>query len=222
MGSKRLPGKSLALIGQKPLLVHTIEAIASRFEKSQMIIATSKDSDCDSIESLGRDVNISVYRGDEKNVASRFSEIIKERRPSYFCRISGDSPFIDAQTIVKAFDVIEDKKVDLVSTTGLGFPSGMNVEVLRSDFFIENYPKFNSSAHFEHVTKFFYEKAHDFKIQYLECPVRNARDYKFSVDTPEDRERMNFFFSKLEKEPFRYSLEEKCDLFSSLFKGAPC
>jgi len=221
MGSKRLPGKSLALMGGKPLLGHVIEALRSKF-KEDIIIATSSQSDSDAIIEFAEKNEVEVFRGDENNVASRFLEISRSKSVTHLGRVSGDSPFIDCETIKKAFHVAMESNSDLVSTTGSAFPSGFNIEVFSSKIFQKNYPNFSTPQHFEHVTKFFYENENNFKICYLQCPVKDGRKYKFTVDTAEDKVRMDIFFSQLSRPPYTYSMEEKCEIYLELFGDKSC
>jgi spore coat polysaccharide biosynthesis protein SpsF (cytidylyltransferase family) len=222
MGSNRFPGKSLTPIGGMPLLGHTIEALKSGFDRANLVIATSEEPDSDPLAIFAQKASVEVFRGDEINVASRFLKILKGKKPDYFCRISGDSPFVDCETVKAAFETAKNLNVDLVSTTGSKFPSGFNVEVMRSEVFAKTYRKFSSSDHFEHVTKYFYENSQQFRIQYLPCPIKNSSSFKFTVDTVEDRDRMELFFSNLKKPPYKYSLQEKCDIYKSLFEVLPC
>lgn len=210
MGSQRLPGKSLMKIKDKTVLEHVIQALESRFDKEDIVIATSSAPGNEGIVELCKTLGVAVFAGDETNVASRFLNIVKEFKSDYFVRISADSPLLDPNSIAQAVNKLSDN-LEMVSTRGGGFPSGMNTEVLRSDFFIQNYPKFNKPAHFEHVTAYFYENG--FEIKKVDCSVAGMDEMKFSLDTPDDLRRIEKIFGMMTKPHYQYLLQEKAELY---------
>jgi spore coat polysaccharide biosynthesis protein SpsF len=217
MGSTRLPGKSLMAIAGKTILGHTLEAIAYRFPRTQIVVATSSASSSDPISNFCVANQFDCFRGDETNVASRFFDILSQRKPERFLRVSGDSPLLDPRTLVRASE-LQNPEVDLITTVGT-FPSGLHVEGLRTSTFLESYPRFKDSADFEHVTRFFYDHSDEFNIERLNSPVPQMAHYKLSIDTPEDKDRVEKIFGAFSRPHFQYSIEEKCSIYTQLFKG---
>ena len=77
MGSKRFPGKSMALIDGKSLLEHLLEGIKSKFMIEQVRVLTSVSSENKSIVDLCDRLNVQCFQGHENNVASRYKEILE-------------------------------------------------------------------------------------------------------------------------------------------------
>lgn len=224
MGSQRFPGKTMHRLGDKPCIGHHLDAVARVFSPERIFIATSLDPANDIIESFGKDQGVSVYRGSENNVAGRFLDIVRTAMPDVFVRFNADSPLLDYRIISSALEKMEATGADIVTTMQQHpYPSGMNVEVINRIIFTAAYPEFTEAAHFEHVTRYFYEMSGRFKIASLSCPVENARSYKFTFDTPEDAKRLEVFFNTLEQPHYMYDLEEKCLIYEKIFgSGEKC
>lgn len=216
MGSKRLPGKTLMPVGGKPMLTHLLESLMQGFKREEICVASSRAPENEPVERLCRELGVQIYRGDETNVASRFLEILSRAKPHSFVRLSADSPLLDHRVVLKALSMLKGE-VDIVTTVSASpYPSGMNVEALRTSVFLENYPNFGTSDHFEHVTKYFYESREKFKIEPLEWRHADSKRYKFSLDTQEDHTRLDRVFKALNRPHYELTLEEKCSVYDRL------
>lgn len=218
MGSQRFPGKTMYKLAGKPSIEHLLDAVSQVFSRDNIFVATSTDPANDAIVSFTSNYGANIYRGDENNVAGRFLDIINTTRPDVFVRFNADSPLLDYHIIDNALQIIAASRVDIVSTAiGRPFPSGMNVEVLQSRVFQDCYGDFKDDGHFEHVTRYFYEKSANFKIESLPCPIENPRSYKFTFDTEEDAKRLEIFFKEIQLPHYQYTLEQKCKIYTKLF-----
>jgi len=223
MGSKRFEGKSLFRFRLRPVLGHLIDSLhqIQGIKPTQIWVATSDQPQDDAIAKFAVSEGVMVYRGDEKNVASRFFAILNEKEPDFFTRINGDSPLMDHRLINESWALFREYLPDLVSTVpGRKFPSGMNVETLKTKVFMSHYPKFQGDDH-EHITQYFYNHPEAFKIHPMTIPMTEDdavfKDCKFSFDTSEDKKRLQNLFSALEKPHYAYTLKEKCRLYNKLF-----
>lgn len=214
MGSKRFPGKTLYELSGKPSLAHLLDSVNQIVPKKNIVIASSEASENDAIEEYCKNESLECVRGDEENVASRFYEIIKKVRPSFFVRLNADSPLFDYRVLEKTIDVYRNEHPDIVTTIlERTFPTGTNCEIIDSNVFLINYEMFRSPDHFEHVTRYFYDHAEDFEILNVESGVEGGSKVRLSFDTKEDYEVIRLIFDKMEKPHYEYSLEEKCDLY---------
>lgn len=219
MGSERLPGKTLASIRGKPSLEHLIDALCTRFPKQSIIIASSQHEENEPISQLCARKGVACYRGDERNVASRFREIAVSHAPRWMVRLNADSPLLDPAIVAQALERARASEgVDLVTTVSdAPFPSGMNVEVIGTQSFLNSYTRFDKPEHFEHVTKYFYEHASGFTIDRMACPVPDARSYKFTIDTAEDLSRIRLLAERIAStDEFPMGLVEKCAVYKEI------
>ena len=80
----------------------------------KIIIATSSSKSDNSVEVFAKK-NFEFYRGSQKNVASRFYDLIKKNNYKYFVRISGDSPLLDFRLINKMYKFCYLNRYDLIT-----------------------------------------------------------------------------------------------------------
>ena len=218
MGSRRFPGKSMFSFAGKPALQHLLEALLQTVQRRRLCVVTSQDPANEPITALCSSQGVLCLQGDENNVASRFLAALLTRPSTYFARLSGDSPLFDFRLLEAAAALIE--QADLVSTAlGRRYPSGMNVELMRSRVFQDAYPKFATAGQLEHVTSYFYERRPELRCLALDCPLVDAGRYKFSFDTAEDRLRLEKLFLHLKRPHYEYTFEQKCSLYQELFLG---
>lgn len=221
MGSERFPGKSLYEFQGKPSLYWVIESLRQCIDRDCIFVATSRLKDDDKIADFCNSISTPVFRGAELDVALRFRNLCEKFHPDFFIRVSGDSPLLDYRVVREAKAIYEQSAIDIVcSMQPYPHPSGMNVEVVKTELFLREYPNFSKPDHFEHVTKYFYEKDKSFAIQGIPCPIADPGSYKFSFDTAEDCTRIERIFSAMKEPHYNYSLEDKCRMYRELFLKA--
>jgi spore coat polysaccharide biosynthesis protein SpsF len=218
MGSQRFPGKTMYNLAGKPSIAHLLDSVLQVFTPDMIFVASSVDSANDVIESFVKKRGVNIYRGNENNVAERFLDIVKTERSHSFVRLNADSPLLDYRIISDVLQTMAVTGADIVSTAvRRSFPSGMNVEALQSSVFLNAYDAFTDEGHFEHVTRYFYENSAGFKIESPLCPIESPGSYKFTFDTEEDAKKLEFFFHSLQLPHYRYSLQQKCEIYRNLF-----
>ena len=221
MGSARFPGKTLYPINGKPVIEYLLDSL-KQLEAIPVIIATSEAPKDDEIYNYCIMKKIRCYRGSETNVASRFYNIVNQMQPDYFIRICADSPLLDHRIVSNAINYA-DNGYDIVSTVpSQSYPSGMNVEMIKSSVYTTAYQYFSTTEHFEHVTKYLYQNNNLFSIKPLSFESQNYSSLKFSFDTKEDLDKIASLLKILKKPHYEYSLSEKCEIFSSIQGGNLC
>jgi len=215
MNSKRLFGKVLHSVEDKPLLSYLIDRIANSKLASSILIATSFEKNDDKIVRYCSSYNIPFYRGFLDDVAGRILGAAKHIKADAFVRINGDSPFIDAIIIDQAISIFKKNNYDLVTNVfPRSFPVGQSVEVIRTSTFEKAYQKMTTIDHFEHVTKYYYEHPDDFRIQNF-TNNRDLSNYRLVVDTPEDLIRIEKIIGSMNKAHTEYSLNDLIELYPS-------
>jgi spore coat polysaccharide biosynthesis protein SpsF len=196
MGSRRLPGKVMMEINDKPLLYYVINQIKASKFNPKIVIATTNLSKDDKIEAFAKSQNIEVFRGNEKNVLDRYFQCAKKYSIEPIVRISADSPFIDPEIIDQCIDKFMNSQVDYVSNVikkegnawkeGLnGFPIGTAVEVFSFNTLEMIWKKSIDIYEREHVTEYIIRHPEQFSIGFIE----NSEDlskYRIVVDNPDD------------------------------------
>jgi spore coat polysaccharide biosynthesis protein SpsF len=124
MSSERLPGKIIAPLGGRPLLAQLVARIGPA-RVDEWWIATSSDPVDDVTEAWGFELGLRVFRGESRDVLSRFLAIGSEAGAEWILRVTADNPFLDAKLInllLDARDATEESKsADVIRLCG-GLP----------------------------------------------------------------------------------------------------
>ncbi len=210
MGSSRLPGKVLMDIHGVPAL----ERLVIRLKKSTMIddiiIATTSNSEDDSIFEWTKSCNIECYRGDEMNVLQRVTQAHEKMESDIIVEITGDCPLLDASIIDEGIGIFLENDYDVVSNTFYGsYAQGIDVQVfsLSSLQWVNNNIKDKAAQ--EHVSLYFYENTDSYKIFHMKAPDKlYAPELRLQLDYQEDLDLIRKIYQYLEPEKgdcFSYS-----------------
>lgn len=155
MKSTRLPGKilmPLPLGSDKPLLSWIIEELKKSTFYSKIVVATSLNKENDLLVTFCEQQNISCFRGDEDDVLSRFTSIIRNQDFESVVRLTADNPIIDVTILDSTITEHLNKNNDY--TCSVGLPVGMNFEIISSKSLLDTEKNNISDADKEHVTMY--------------------------------------------------------------------
>jgi spore coat polysaccharide biosynthesis protein SpsF len=222
MNSKRLPGKILRPLEGRPLLEWVIlsaragEKAWTLTGSSRVVVASSQAPENDPVEKLCNDLGVKCYRGNENDVASRFTELLAQYRADSFIRVSGDSPLLEAGIFSEVVETARNLgEVDIVTTVDSGVPSGCHVEWVRARTFLESFSEFDKDDR-EHVTRFFYRNPERFKVIRPNFGGAKWSSQKLSVDDERDWKQVSLILKKLLPEPWSLGAAERSQVILSL------
>ena len=214
MGSTRLPGKVLAEVAGKPLLVHMLErlercelldeigvAIASGVENRPIAEAVSDLM-------LERDYNecrLGWSWGDEDDVLSRVLHAAHLTQADLIVELTADCPLIDPKIVdlaIKRYRMISRTSgLDFLSTSRDSFPHpenayprGMDVRVFPVGVLEEVDRLTKDPVDREHVSLYIWEHPQHYRIWNLAAPDKLRDDVRLTVDTPDDLELVRAIF----------------------------
>jgi len=194
MSSTRLPGKVLKEILGVPMLLIMMDRVLESKQLTHVVIATSKDKTDDPIERFCRLYKFPFYRGSLYDVLDRFYQVAQIYEPDHIVRMTADCPLIDPTIIDKTVEYHIRGNYDF--TQIVGFPDGLDVEVMTNHSLTKAWKEGCSSYEREHVTPYFKFNPSLFRIG----NYRNNKDLsrvKLSVDTPEDFEKVSKIIEEL-------------------------
>lgn len=195
MGSTRLPGKSLMLLGQKPIIHWTIDRLQLAETIDEVwLLAPTNPEDAALIAAVQDKVN--VIQGDTQDVASRYQTLFEQTKATLLLRITGDCPLVDGALI--------DRLVYQYRSTGANYghilaqphynpsyPNGFNAELFSWEAFQTMRRLETNLADREHVTLAVDQFPDQFVITRLAPPDELSRpQWKLSIDTIEDFNRV--------------------------------
>lgn len=193
MGSERLPGKVMKMLGDKPMIEHTLERAKRAKTVDEVVLATSdKPTEKIMVDYLTKN-NWPVFCGDENNVLKRYVDCEEQFGGDIIIRVTGDCPFIDPDIIDNVVTYFKINDFDYVRLdVPDSFIRGFDVEVFTKDAMRRVYEIASKiegdSPYKEHVTFYMYNHSDEFKIGRVYGSDMYKKDYRLCVDTPEDYE----------------------------------
>jgi spore coat polysaccharide biosynthesis protein SpsF (cytidylyltransferase family) len=198
MGSSRLPGKmAREFYNGKSLLEIVLDRLIPVSESVPVVVATTVKSADDFIEQISKKIGVSIFRGSEEDVMSRFIGAAEENSLETIIRICADNPFIQPGYVRQLINYNEDLLFDYVGfrlnknqpaiKTHLGFfPERVELKALKS------LHGSGVSFHYrEHVTNYFYSNLNkNFQAGWIDLmfPEEVIANIRLTIDVEKDFE----------------------------------
>ena len=215
LGSTRLPRKILKQFYGGKTLLETVISNLQRVEGAKVIVATSVNPNNDELESFLKERGITVFRGSEDDVLSRFIGAAEENDIDGIVRICSDNPFLDWHGVADLIEKAKTSDADYIGyrindtpsiKTHFGFwGEYVTLEALkRVAATTEEKP-----AH-EHVTIHIYTHPGEYKCEWIESPafLQGRNDIRLTVDNIEDFENSQKAYSTLFGDNPDFGLED--------------
>ena len=212
MSSTRLPGKVLAPILGKPMILRQIERINICENIDELIVATSTDSSDDELVEQLRGEGVPFFRGPLNDVLSRFVLTAEMHQPQFIVRLTADCPLTDPKVIDAVIEKANETKADYTSNCfPRTFPRGLDVEVIMWNSLIEINAMNLTQFEREHVAVRLFSDAQTYVIANFE----GSLDYSYlrwTVDTETDLEFVQFVYENLYPLNHLFSTSDILDL----------
>lgn len=196
MNSRRLPGKVLKKICEKPILEILIDRLRHSKKINDTIIATSKSKKDIQIVNFCKKKKINFFRGSEKNVLKRLVQTGEFYKATIIVQLTGDNPFIDPEMIDYMINFfVKRKKIDYLTNNGLGnfkfrsVPIGLDVQIYYFKHLKKIFKLAKRKDLKEHPSLYFYrEGKKKFKLHNIILPKKFYIDksYRLTLDEHED------------------------------------
>jgi spore coat polysaccharide biosynthesis protein SpsF len=196
MSSSRFPGKVLAPVNGAPMISRVIDGVARACDKRGVVVATSDEASDEPLAVYVQSLGIKVFRGPLNDVFKRFRLCLQDNPCEWFFRVSADSPLLNSG-IMKTMLPLMDSSLDLITNVQKRtFPHGQSVELLNADRFRQIDAEALTGNQREHVTKYYYDHAREFRILNIEATDPSYSKLDFVVDTLADLRRVEEMESK--------------------------
>ena len=186
MGSIRLPGKVMRLIGDRLLLEHVITRLKGLHHSVVTVIATSSEVQDDVIADWCVQHGVNSFRGSESDVLDRYLACACEFGFSSIVRLTADNPFTDIEELDRLIDMHLSNGYDYSHSFGQ-MPLGVGAEIFSLQALKQSHAEGHAPNHREHVNEYIEEFPHLFKIGRLKVPAEKlAPRLRLTVDTEDD------------------------------------
>lgn len=214
MSSSRLPGKSLAPIGEKPLLYYVVKHL--QHSQFPVIVATSDHKSDDILVDFLKIENFRFFRGDLHNVYKRYLDCAEAYGLEAVIRVTGDNPFVDLLALQENEHLLNNYDyLDGIYPNGWIKGSGFEFFKLKAFQGID----VHSESHKEHVTLALREmigKREGFQKMPIPGHQKYQKEIALTCDYPQDLELLRFIFKSL-----NYSTAVDIHQIISLYKSCP-
>lgn len=185
--SSRLPGKVLADLAGKPMLLRQIDRIGRSQRIDHLIVATSREADDDELAELCAANGVDCHRGSLDDVLDRVIGAAREKDAGWIVRLTGDCPLADPEIIDRVIAAAVDVPDVDYATNAFHptFPDGLDVEIVQRDALETAWREATLPSEREHVTPFITGRPERFRTVH----ITNDRDLsalRWTVDEPED------------------------------------
>jgi N,N'-diacetyllegionaminate synthase len=211
--SSRLPQKALLPIGSLPS-VELCLANALRFRNiNHTILATSVDPQDAELENHTYKGSVIFHRGDPDDVVQRYLGIAQKLKVDIIIRVTADMPFIDNE--ICQILLQEHFKSGADYTVAREAAVGTNLEIINTQALMKVKAYFPSANYSEYMTWYFQNNAEHFRLHFVDLPKDLVRDYRLTLDYPEDLEMFNKLQDYFEENNLEFSLRKAYEYLDS-------
>ncbi len=187
MNSTRFPGKILKTLHGKNLIEWIVGAARKIDLITNVVIATSDNSQEAPLVDFCKKANIDIFQGSENDVLSRYYEAAKKYGADNVIRLTADCPLLDPTLCSQILYSLVHLNYDYVSNTSPPtWPDGLDCEAFTFKTLKAAHEKATKASDREHVTAYINSHRQQFKIGNMTCPIPNLTKHRWTVDHPED------------------------------------
>jgi len=198
MGSTRLPGKVMKVLGDRTVLAHVIARVKAVPSVNQVVVATTVLPDDEAVAEEARRHGARVYRGSEQHVLSRYYGAATEAKADVVVRFTSDCPLLDPDVSERVIRTFLDGGYDYVRLGLETYPRGLDTEVFSYAALKRAHEEAEKAYEFEHVTPYIWEHPDRFKLFKVQQDEDDSR-YRLTLDTPEDWQLIEKIYGALYK-----------------------
>lgn len=192
--STRLPNKILLPFYKNKCILELLVEKLQQVKKSQIVIATSVEKSCDTIERMASKLDVGCFRGSEDDVLKRFIDTAEKFNAHKIIRVCSDNPFLELKSIHRLVEIANSQNdFDYISFNINGLPSikthyGFWTEYVTLDALKRVNKLTDEPLYHEHVTNFIYANEDLFRIKWINGPeVLSTHPYiRLTIDTEDD------------------------------------
>ena len=198
-GSRRLPGKMLMPLADKPMIYRIIERVTRCKKVDNIILAIPRSKENIKIAKIKFNKSIKIFRGSQNNLVQRYYEAAKKFNTDIVVRLPGDNCMPEPIEIDKIITFYQKYKKpffasNLTNVFNNGYPDGIGAEVFGFNFLEDLVRKKLTLKQKEHPhTNFFNYKTNKVKnlkwckVRTIKCPKSFRRpDICLDVNTLKD------------------------------------
>lgn len=183
MGSTRLPGKVLALVGGRTMLAHCINRLRAQ-SNLPVIVATTTEPEDDLVARETERCGADVLRGPADDVLGRFAMAVKAYGLDDLIRATADNPAVDLDAPLRTLALLHFTGAHHIVERGL--PIGTAVEAVSARAILQADELATDPYDREHVTPYIRREERFRTMDGIAPGHVRAPKLRLTVDTAED------------------------------------
>jgi len=217
MSSSRLPGKSLAPLGESTLLGWVLRRLMPVASLDRMVVATSADPSDDRIAEESERLGVTVVRGSLDDVLDRYRQAVEETSASTVVRVTADCPVLDPGIVEAAVSTLAQEGADYASTNlDQEIVHGLDCEAITAEALLIAAREAIDQGEREHVTPFLYRRRRRFRCVPVPLPAWARRpELRLTVDESADLEVMRLLVARLQADPETLESKDAVELLAA-------
>ncbi|MDI1325511.1 MAG: glycosyltransferase family protein [Brevundimonas sp.] len=197
--SRRLPGKVLADLGGRPMILSMIDRVARAQHLDGIVLVTSEDESDDELAACVEAQGTPVFRGALDDVLARFHGAATAYPADHYVRLTGDCPLMDPTLIDAVINLHHAQGTDYCSNVAPPtFPDGMDVEVFTSALLRRAHAEARMPVEREHVSYWMYTTAAPQLRMANHSFLGDCSHIRLTVDYPDDLDLVRTLWSRLD------------------------
>lgn len=186
MGSTRLPGKVLRLLGGRTLLEHAVRRL--QMSGHPVVVSTTTNVEDDELAAAATSLGAYLFRGSALDVLDRFAQAIRHFELHRVVRATADNPAVDIDAVGRTLALLDRTSADHVVEHGL--PHGAAVEAVRAAALLTAASEASDPYDREHVTPYLKRAPRFAALQALAPGCLRRPGLSLTIDTEADLARM--------------------------------
>ena len=195
VGSTRLPGKVLLPLAGKPIILHVYERIKHSTNIDNIIVATSTSKRDNEIVRLFADLDVTVFRGSEKDPLDRFFDTAARYRLQHIVRVMADCTVVDPDVVDQVISYYLEGGYDFCYLGG-EFPTGLDVTVFSYDTLKKTWQNTENMSDRQHIIPYMLQRRDLFRIGCVEI-FEGLYHHRWVLDHESDYRLMTEIYNEL-------------------------
>ena len=200
--STRLPNKVILELNKRPVICHMIDRLKLSNVIDRIIVCTSANPQDKPLVEIAKNESIDSFLGSEEDVILRLYEAARKFKLDYALNVTADCPLVSLEYLEKIVDKYTETEADLIKCSQLphGFGSnGLKIEAMKRVCEIKK------SGETEVWGGYFVDTGF-FNVVDIDVSPEHRRDYRLTLDYPEDFEFFQKIFEHFGKNTYEASM----------------
>ena len=207
--SSRLKEKAKLKIGELSSLELCLKNCLKFEGVDETILATSSLTQDAELVNYKYSDEVIFHTGDPDDVIQRYLDIIRKNKIDVFIRVTGDMPFVsnDITNYLLEKHFLSGADYSVANE----FSVGTSVEIINSSALEKVKSYFPNANYSEYMTWYFQNNPSYFNLNFVDLPKKFIRNYRLTIDYPEDLEMFNYIQKYLETNIVEQTIENIFD-----------